>query len=146
MTSSFCTCAESPNYSAFASGSHHPLHYLLFIPCPRSSNKCRCMKKHFGKRQSRHSSGRHLHRRMLCSSKTKLGQRNLQQLPSLILGCGVCVPALHRITINLFVFHFPHHTYILKIRSCHHSTHLIFKSTKVVLPQSKTGAGLCQFA
>lgn len=140
-TFSCCTCAESQNYSAFASCSYHPLHYLLFIPCPGSSNKCRYMEKHFGKRQSRHSSARHLHRRMLCSSKTKLGQRDLQQLQWLLLGCDGCAPALHRIRINLFVGHFPHHH-----RSCHRSMHLTFKSTKIILLQTKTGAGLGQVA
>lgn len=32
---------------------------------------------------------------------------------------------------TLFAVHFPHHSYILKIRSYHHSMHLIFNSTKV---------------
>lgn len=59
-----------------------------------------------------------------------------------LLGYDVCAPALQRIRINLFAFHFPRHRSILKIRSCHPRTHRTFESTKVVLLQSKTGVGL----
>lgn len=68
----------------------------------------------------------------------------LQQLPSLLLGYGVCAPALHGIRINLFVVHFPHHRYTRKVSSCHHSVHPIFKSTKFL--QSKTGDVVGQVA
>lgn len=79
-TLSCCTCAESPNCSAFASGFTLSTIHSLSHAQGALTSAGTWRKKHFGKRQSRHSSGRHFHRRMLCSSKTKLGQRNLQQL------------------------------------------------------------------
>lgn len=42
-------------------------------------------------------------------SARKNSDGDLQQLPSLSLGYGMCAPALPSIRINFFVVHVPHH-------------------------------------